>query len=314
MESQELPEQTRNNGISSAFYILVTVAIGFVVIGPLIGLAVAMLFYEGGIFQLIEQLQNASEYPELRTPLYIMQGIAASIGLILFPMLYIKIFLRKDPFAVFQINSKHHQALLLSAVITIVFMVVNSVFIEWNQNVVFPDFLKGFETWAREREDAAMVLTQMMTSFDSPAQFLFGFLIIAIIPAIGEELVFRGMIQSELQWGSGNMHLAIWLSALLFSAIHMQFFGFVPRMLLGALFGYLYAWSGNLWLPIIAHFTNNGLTIILLYMHQLGHIDMEIESVEAAPWYFVLAFTVITFLLLSYLRKTLSKSETQTHV
>jgi len=314
MESQELPDNSRSNGISSAFYILITVAIGFVVIGPLIGVGIAMLFYDGSIFQLMEQLQNAGEHPELRTPLYIMQGIAASIGLILFPMMYIKIFFRQDPFTIFKINSRHHQALLLSAVLTIVFMVVNSVFIEWNQNFIFPDFLKGFEEWAREREDAALVLTRMMTNFDSPMQFLFGFIIIAIIPAIGEELVFRGMIQSELQRGTGNMHLAIWLSAILFSAIHMQFFGFVPRMLLGALFGYLYAWSGNLWLPVIAHFTNNGFTIILLYLQQLGHFDYDIESTESAPWPYVLLFSIITFLLLSYLRKSLVKSETSSHV
>ena len=309
MESLESQSFSKPNGILSAFYILLAVAAGFVVIGPIIGLALAMPFYDGSLLEMVDQLQNASEYPELKIPLYIMQGVAAGLGLIVFPLLYIKIFFKSNPMQMFVVNPAHQKAMLVTAVLTIVFMVVNSIFIEWNQNVVFPDFLKDFEAWAREREDMAMVLTKMMTTFDSHFQFLFGFVIIAIIPAIGEELVFRGMIQKELQRGTGNMHLAIWLSAILFSAIHMQFFGFVPRMLLGALFGYLYAWSGNLWLPILAHFVNNGFTVIMLYLHQLGYFEFDIESSESAPWYYVAAFAIITFLLLSYLKKNLSTSQ-----
>ncbi|HMQ00227.1 MAG TPA: CPBP family intramembrane metalloprotease [Cyclobacteriaceae bacterium] len=314
MESEVQDNQPRISGIVSVLYILLMLAAGFVIIGPLAGLLLAMMFYDGSILQMLDQIQNAAEHPELKTPLFIMQGAAALIGLIVLPLIYLNAVLKKNAKSIFSCFPQHQKALIISAVVTVVFMVVNSVFIEWNQNLVFPEFLKDFEAWARQREDDAMMLTRMMTSFDTPMQFLFGFLIIAILPAIGEELVFRGLIQSELQRGTKNMHLAIWLSAILFSAIHMQFFGFVPRMLLGALFGYIYAWSGNLWLPIVAHFVNNGFTISMLYLNQLGYFDYDIESAEAAPWWAALIFAVITFSLLSYLRKTVITKDIVNHV
>jgi hypothetical protein len=111
------------------------------------------------------------------------------------------------------------------------------------------------------------------------------------------------MLQPLLQRATHNAHTAIWISAFLFSALHMQFFGFVPRMLLGALFGYLYSWSGNLIVPMFAHFINNGFSVILLYLHQLGKVNIDLESTEAAPWPVVISGTILTFGLLVYLKR-----------
>jgi membrane protease YdiL (CAAX protease family) len=96
-------------------------------------------------------------------------------------------------------------------------------------------------------------------------EFLAAIVILAIVPAIGEELLFRGILQNKIEMLSKNKHIAIWITAFIFSFIHFQFYGFVPRLLLGALFGYLYIWSGNLTIPILAHFINNGFTLLLLY-------------------------------------------------
>jgi membrane protease YdiL (CAAX protease family) len=115
--------------------------------------------------------------------------------------------------------------------------------------------------------------------------------------------VFRGLIQNELKRGTGNPHLAIWVAAILFSAIHMQFFGFVPRVLLGALFGYLYHWSGNLIIPMFAHFFHNGFTLIMLHLYNQGVTELDMESEEAAPWPWVMVGIVSTFALLVYFRK-----------
>jgi membrane protease YdiL (CAAX protease family) len=136
---------------------------------------------------------------------------------------------------------------------------------------------------------------------------LLAVVVIAVLPAIGEELVFRGIIQRELFRGTNNIHVAIWISAAIFSAIHIQFYGFVPRMLLGALFGYLYYWSGNLWMPIIAHFINNGFTVVAMYLYQQGSVKMDIENAEAAPWSSVLFSAVITTALLYFFKKFYEK-------
>jgi hypothetical protein len=142
-----------------------------------------------------------------------------------------------------------------------------------------------------------------MTQFSSIGEFVLAFVVIAILPAIGEEFVFRGMVQPQLFKATRNIHIAIWTSAILFSAFHLQFFGFVPRMLLGALFGYLYYWSENLWMPMFAHFVNNGFSVIMLYLNQKGVVDVDVESTDVvAPWPAILVFALISGGLLFYFK------------
>ena len=140
-----------------------------------------------------------------------------------------------------------------------------------------------------------------MTKMELPIDLLVAMLVIAVLPAIGEELVFRGLIQNELYRGTKNIHVAIWVAAILFSAIHFQFFGFVPRLLLGALFGYLYYWSRNLWIPILAHFVNNGLSVLVMYFYQRGSFEYDLENPESVPLNAVIISGVVTIGLLYYL-------------
>jgi hypothetical protein len=84
---------------------------------------------------------------------------------------------------------------------------------------------------------------------------------------------------------TGNIHLAVWLTAFLFSAIHFQFFGLVPRMVLGALFGYYFYWTGNIWLSVFGHSLNNGLTLVGLYLYKQNLSPIDVEDPEQIPWY-----------------------------
>jgi membrane protease YdiL (CAAX protease family) len=267
-------------------------------VGPLIGFFIALPFYEGDMLQLAEAIQQPMSHPEIKIPLYIIQGTATVFGLIVAPAFFL-MSQRRSLGGLFQ-NSVEWIPALITAVVVIIFMVVNSVFIEWNSTMNFPDFAKGFESWAREREDTAAELTRFLTEFDSTAQLYLALVIIAVLPAIGEEIVFRGLIQKELFRATSNIHVSIWFAAILFSAIHMQFFGFIPRLLLGALFGYLYYWSGNLIIAIIAHFVNNAVSVIALYYYQQGTLGFDVESTDAAPPAMVLVSAAITAGLLYY--------------
>ena len=287
----------------SIIFILLTATFGFVVIGPLIGFLVAMPFYDGTIFDLTSKLSNPAAHPEIRLPILIMQGCATTIGLILIPYLYTWSIERKNAFSWIKGKSVSMLILVVTALIVISFMAINTIFIEWNAAFTFPDFMKEFGDWARAQETKAELLTKFFTTFNSTGDFLFGVVVIALLPAIGEELVFRGMLQPEIYRASGNHHAAIWVSAIIFSAFHMQFFGFVPRMLLGALFGYLYVWSGNLLFPMIAHFVNNGFSVLMMYLYQRGTITVDMDSPEAAPWPLVASFTLIFAALLFYFKK-----------
>lgn len=136
-----------------------------------------------------------------------------------------------------------------------------------NQQMALPAFLEPLEQWMKTAEEDAAHLTEQFLSVTTLGGLIINLLLMAVLPAIAEELTFRGVLQHLFtpKHQSSIPHLAIWCSAILFSAIHMQFYGFIPRMLMGALFGYMLAWTGSLWIPILMHFTNNAMAVLLSF-------------------------------------------------
>jgi uncharacterized protein len=274
--------------------------IGFHVVGPFAMLFLYLPFYPGDLQSLLMAMQDLANHPELKMFLFMMQAAGACIGLILLPLL-----IRRWSQAEEKILGQpfYIAPFILVIIIGFAFMGLNSVFIEWNQQFKFPEALGGLEEFMRSMEDDLGEASKILTTFDSTFQVAVAFFVIAVLAPIGEELVYRGIVQTELFRGTKNIHLSIWIAAAIFSAIHLQFYGFVPRLFLGALFGYLYYWSGNLILSMIAHAVNNGFIIITLYLHQQKLIDIDIESPESAPWQAVLFSALITALLLYAFRK-----------
>lgn len=245
--------------------------------------AVVLAFLNGA--ELNELLNNAAvmyDYMSL-TEALISQVLYTIIFTIVTPWFYLTVIAKKRFSELNLEGSTDKVSALLVILGTLSFMVVNSFFIEFNQNIQFPEFLSGFEDWARSLEDQLAEATERFTTFNNFGEFLIGFIAIALIPGIGEELLFRGVFQNSLQRLSKNKHVAIWVSAFIFGAIHMQFYGLIPRMLLGAVFGYLYVWSGNIWYPIIAHATNNGLAVIMAYSVSMTESDFNIDDTESFP-------------------------------
>jgi membrane protease YdiL (CAAX protease family) len=139
-----------------------------------------------------------------------------------------------------------------------------------NRQLPLPD-------WMWDMENQQNWLVEQVIRMDSPGEFALTLLVAAIAPAVGEELLFRGMVQPQLERWTGRIHWAIWISAALFSAIHLQFAGFIPRLLLGAMLGYLLLWTRSLWAPILAHFLFNGVQIFAVYA-----LGQEFDT-DAAP-------------------------------
>ncbi len=171
---------------------------------------------------------------------------------------------------------------LITAAAVLVFMPFDSWVIELNKKMSLPSNLKSIENWMASQERTMEQMTVFLTDFASWPKLFVALVVIAIIPAVGEECLFRGLIQRKIFNKTQNMHIAIWVAAALFSAIHLQFYGFVPRMLLGAMFGYLYWWSANLWIPIVAHLVNNGTTLVLLFLNNRQIIQFDIEKSDAS--------------------------------
>lgn len=149
---------------------------------------------------------------------------------------------------------------------------------ELNSQMKFPESLSGIENWMRTMEDAAEMMVKKFMKVENISGLLFNIFMIAVLPAIGEELMFRGVIQRIFTNWSKNYHWGIWITAFLFSAMHMQFYGFLPRMALGAMFGYLLVWSGTMWVPILAHFANNTMGVIGYYLIDKGTISKDVEE------------------------------------
>lgn len=133
--------------------------------------------------------------------------------------------------------------------------------IDWNANMHLPDSMDALEKQLRAWEDAAQQITLSIFTGTSVGVLISGILIVGVLTGFAEESFFRGGIQRILFKLRLNRHLAIWITAFIFSAVHFQFFGFIPRLLLGAWFGYLYWWTGSLWLPVFAHALNNSMAV-----------------------------------------------------
>jgi uncharacterized protein len=299
MPDIESHQSKTRHPLLSLLLILFVVAIGFVIVGPMIGFLFAMPFYDGSITDLAESIQSPVGHESVKLPIYIVQAFATLVGLILAPAWYLKTE-RKQLGSLFRFEQHHLGPMVSIVILVIVFMGVNSVFIEWNSTAQFPEFLKGFEQWAREKEDLAAKMTEFLTEFNSFFEVAIALFVIAVLPAIGEEIVFRGIVQNLLRKLTNNIHVSIWIAAFLFSAIHLQFFGFVPRLLLGALFGYLYYWSGSLTMAMLAHFVNNGFSVLAIYFYQKGTMTYDLESPESLPLTAVAVCTVATAGLLFY--------------
>lgn len=288
---------------TSLLLIVLVLLLGWVVVGPMVGFFVASLFYDGTIVQLKDQFESTHPEEKAFAAFMIMQAMVSFIGLILIPAVYIRFSQQKLLTPFFRKESQLPMKALLICLLGVTAIIAMAPITQWNMHVHFPEWLGGFEDWARKLEDKGIVLTKFMTDFDSPLEFVLGLFIIAVLPAIGEEFVFRGLIQHELWRGSRNIHVAIWLSAILFSAFHFQFFGFFPRVFLGALFGYLYYWSGNLLIPMIAHFFNNAFSLTMLYLYNEGVSKVDIDDNTSIPVSLVAVCVVITVGLLYFFRK-----------
>ncbi|MBS9523666.1 CPBP family intramembrane metalloprotease [Litoribacter alkaliphilus] len=233
------------------------------------------------------------EHPNARLAFLFMQGVGSGLGFLVGSLIYIKFIDRGTLRWKQQLkNTKFNQSILIVPIL-LSFVTVNSLVIYWNTQISFPDFMKSFEIYAQTQEAEMMRLTQYFTDFANVGEFLLGILVIGILAGVGEEYLFRGLLQPKLHQYTGNPHVAIWLTAAIFSAIHFQFCGFFPRMLLGALFGYLYLYSGSLIYPIAAHVLNNAFTVTMVYFSKIGWVEFNIEDSSQLEWHYLIIGLVI---------------------
>lgn len=195
--------------------------------------------------------------------------------------------------------------------------------IEWNEQITFPESLSSIEQWMKTSEQQAQENINTLLGGTSVADLIMSILIVGVMTGFAEEILFRGALLKLIATANKkvNIHFAIWTTAFLFSAIHLQFYGFFPRLLLGAFFGYLLWWSGSLWLPIIAHAINNIITVIFTWLTKRGVIEIDPNTIGTTDDTIIMAVTslIVTAIAIVALHKFIVRSNqiscggTQTH-
>ena len=178
-----------------------------------------------------------------------------------------------------------------------------------NQQITLPEALKGLEAWIKESEEAATRMTDVILDTKDASTIIFNILIVCVVAGIAEEFMFRGLLQTLFGKVFKNRHVLIWLIAILFSAIHFQFYGFIPRMLLGAWLGYLMYYTQTIWIPVLAHFTNNFLSVGLYYIFQ--NTPDEVQKIDALGSGSTLWLSVVSLVLFFYCFVQIKKTAVQ---
>jgi membrane protease YdiL (CAAX protease family) len=178
-----------------------------------------------------------------------------------------------------------------------------------NTMMHLPGWLSCVEHWMTEMETKADTTTDLLIVSKTFGVMMFNLLTFGLITAVAEELIFRGVLQKIFYNLFKSGHTAIWITAFLFSAIHFQFYGFIPRFILGLVFGYLFFWSGNLWFPMIAHFVNNAFPVILVFVQGLEKLNTPSDVPLWHEAIFLPIPIVIGFVILNYFRNKKIESE-----
>ena len=204
------------------------------------------------------------------------------------------------------------QQFALAVIIMVCALPAINLLADLNSRVKLPESLDFIEQIFKQQEETAARLTERFLQADSILGLLINIGLMALLPALAEEVSFRGTLQQIISGersatNASKTHVAIWVTAFIFSAIHMQFYGFIPRMLMGAMFGYIFVWTGSLWLPIVMHFTNNGIAVVTYYLLGAENDAKNIADTFGAgdTWWVGLLSLVITSLgLLIFYRRT----------
>lgn len=286
------------------FLILVGLTLMGAIIGTLLGSMLSSAIFGIDLSENSGAFSNTAN-PNTANALKLIQLFSA-LGMFIFPPIMAAVLFSKDAKSYLGLNTKVN-ATVGSLVIALMIAVVP--FINWmmtvNEAMKLPASFSAIESWMKQSEISAAQITELFLKTTSIGGLLTNMFIIAIIPAIGEELLFRGVIQKLFSELANNKHVGIVLGAFLFSAMHMQFYGFLPRFALGVMLGYLYLWSGSLWLPMLAHFLNNGMAILFAWMEARKGLPFNQDTFGVEPGQeIILALSVfLTWVLLFLVRK-----------
>ena len=265
--------------------IFLALIVGCMVVASVLGVVVASIFYGFGIPA--NALDQAAYYRILQS--------FGSVGTFMLPPLFFSYLSERKWFSYNRMNRAPGYTMSnIVIVMSLVLLPIVWILADWNEGWKLPEALAGLDEWMRRMDEQNSELVKLMSRDSRIGILLINIFVMAMLPAVGEELMFRGTIQPFLQKWTKSPHWAIWITAFIFSAIHFQISGFIPRMLIGAYLGYLCYWSGSLWLPILAHFMHNSMSILSDFVMSRRGFDVDnLNYTDIHGWKYILGVAII---------------------
>lgn len=288
------------------FVVLILLTVTLLVVGNFISMAVIAGLY--GMETFTNVISFNANAPHVAQGLWILQIISTTIPLFIAPIIF-SMWIVREPHDYLKSNFKFSPFLIVIVLaIMYVSLPVMEEMIRLNQQMQLPPALKNIENWMRQMENAAQKATTVMLRMNTITDLITALLVIGLFTAIAEEFIFRGCMQTIFVRWTNNRHIAIWITAALFSAFHMEFFGFVPRLMLGVLFGYFAAWSGSIWPAVWAHFLNNGSAVLITYLYQHKQVNVNPDADYSFSYStYALSVIITVLLMLNYRNVALKK-------
>lgn len=276
-------------------FALVLIIFGVGLFVSLLGILVSFMFIEGDVFSRLETMTALATDSDVNLMKYYQ--MVTQWAFFMLPALLFGFLIQKRISIFFRLNNF---PTLLMLGLGIVILLLSNPFSEWliyqNSKISLPESMAALEQWMRDSEKQAAFATNIFLDMKDWKDYAINILMIGVFAALGEELLLRGALQPLLIRLTKNPHYGIWIAAFIFSFIHFQFYGFFARMLLGALFGYFYFYSNNLWIPILAHFFNNSMAVTYVYITNTPLYNVEtlqMSSEESNPIYALLSVSLV---------------------
>lgn len=285
------------NSYSALLFLVFLMVFSFLLITT-IGTVILIPFYGFDIFNL---LNNSNLYVKENIAIIKYMQVLSHIGLFILPALLFPYFFKFNFFNFYKLNTKSPLILILfGGLIILLTLPIVHFLNDFNHQLKLPETMHNIEQWMINSETQAKNLINLFLSDLSYKTLIINIMMIAVIPAIGEELIFRGVLLKVFNDIFSNVHVAVIVTSVIFSAIHLQFFGFLPRFFLGIVLAYLFVFTGNIWTAILAHFINNAATLIISFLSARKVINVTPENFgNFTDNHVFLTISIVAFILIA---------------
>lgn len=265
------------------------ILLALIIIGLILGTVI------GWVYVLITK-SNPQDLNALR-----FMQISSQLFTFVFPPIAYAFLVKENPVNALGLKKSKTLWILIGIAMIFAIMPFNSILAEWNANLTLPESMSKIESLMKQMQEAATEIIEKFVSVDTIGGLILNLFMIAGLAALGEELLFRSIIQTSLIKICKNAHIGILIASAIFSFIHFEFYGFVPRLILGMLLGYMFYFSGSIWISMLMHFLNNGTVVFIYFLNTKGitNIDVDTFGQTSIPVLIVSIVVMIVLFLLS---------------